>query len=139
MTENALSAIAEDVQIVGRRSIFSDSGTPKDLLRAFVALSVVSIAVILALSGTAIHRVFKDEMVRVAESWAVYVGNTIFEQERAVLVSEDGRTATLREADFKALDARMKKFLMSFNMHKIKAFSADRTIIYSTDHSLIGS
>jgi diguanylate cyclase (GGDEF)-like protein len=110
------------------------------LLSAFSLLSVISVVCILVLAGFGIKRVFSIEMIRAAEETAVYVGNSIFEQEREVLLKPGhGRAGVaLDQEDFGALDARMKRFLQTFNMYKIKAFGQDGTIIYSTDHSIIG-
>lgn len=121
---------------VSSTSILSATNNPTRLLHLFGGLSVLSIAAILLLAGSGIYRVFSGEMIRVAEQWAVHVANTIFDQDREVFLKamDEG---VVRD-DFEKLDASMKKFLISFDMYKIKAFSANKTIIYSTDHSLIG-
>lgn len=113
---------------------------PDHLLKFFALLSVCSVIAILILAGLGIHRVYSDEMMLVAEETATYVGNSIFEQERNVLLKEiNGRaTMSVTPEDFAFLDARMKTFLRTFNMYKIKAFSAEKEIIYSTDQKIIG-
>lgn len=118
----------------------SNVDNPRQLLKVFTLLSVVSIASVLVLSGFGIKRVFSDEMIRAAEETAIFVGNSIFEQEREVLLKPGRGTdsVTLDAADFESLDARMKRFLRTFNMYKIKAFASNGAIIYSTDHALIG-
>lgn len=121
---------------VSSSSLLSNTNNPNRLLRLFAGLSVLSVVAILLLAGSGIYRVFSGEMIRVAEQWAVYVGNTIFDQDREVFLKAM-KEGVVRD-DFEALDTRMKKFLISFDMYKIKAFSANKTIIYSTDHSLIG-
>ncbi|MDH3319884.1 MAG: GGDEF domain-containing protein [Betaproteobacteria bacterium] len=110
------------------------------LLRLFTVLSVLAVVAILVLAGGGIYRVYSIEMTKVAEETAIYVGNSIFEQERATLLRRDGQgvAVVVRPDDFAGLDERMKKFLRTFNMYKIKAFSADKTIVYSTDEKIIG-
>lgn len=113
---------------------------PENLLRLFSILSVCSVVAILILAGFGIYRVYSDEMIHVAEETAVYVGNSIFEQERKVLLKGSAKLGSLAVSadDFGGLDERMKTFLRTFNMYKIKTFSADKVIIYSTDQKIIG-
>lgn len=113
---------------------------PRRLLKAFLVLSIISILCILALAGGGIKRIFSTEMMRAAEETAINVGNSLFELERDVLL-KPGRAGTgvaVAAEDFAALDQRMKRFLRTFNMYKIKVFSKDGAIIYSTDHKIIG-
>ncbi|MDO8595106.1 MAG: GGDEF domain-containing protein [Sulfuricaulis sp.] len=118
-----------------------DKRNPRYLLNLFSVLSVLSVVVILLLAGYGIYRVFSDEMISGAEHDAVAVAQAIFEQERKTLsVRDPGGSERMRVAreDFAGLDERMRKYLHPFNMYKIKVFSSDKTIVYSTDHSLIG-
>lgn len=121
---------------VDSSSLLTKTHNPTGLLRLFATLSVVSVVAILILAGSGIFRVFSQEMTRVAEQWAVYVGNTIFEQDRDLFLK--GMSGAPIKDDFEQLDTRMKKFLTTFEMYKIKAFSIDKAIIYSTDHKIIG-
>ena len=113
--------------------LLSETDRPQQLLRRFRLLSVASIVVILVLAGTGIYRAFNDEMIRVAEQWSVYIGNTIYDQDRDIFLENP-----IPKEKFKQIDARMKRFLISFDMFKIKAFATDKTIIYSTDHKIVG-
>ena len=118
----------------GDQLLLSMTGNPDRLLRLFGILSVVSVVAILMLAGIGIYRVFNSEMIRVAEQWAVHIGNTIHDQDREIFVENP-----IPKAKFAQIDARMKKFLISFDMFKIKAFAKDKTIIYSTDHKIVGN
>ena len=68
------------------------------------------------------------------------MGNAILEQERKVLFKKNAGRGTIHISaeDFDAFDARMTDFLRAFNMYKIKVFSAEKEIIYSTDEVIIG-
>lgn len=114
--------------------------TPASLLSHFTQLSLAAALAILVLAGYGIHDVIESEMVQVAESTSIHVGNSIFDQERAVLLDENQNIPRLRidPADFADFDARMKRYLRSFDMYKIKVFAPDNTIVYSTDSELIG-
>ncbi|MBI4967337.1 MAG: GGDEF domain-containing protein [Rhodospirillales bacterium] len=137
-TQAAYSVLTQAEGPVERK--FAARENPSRLLGLFAILSVLSVAMILALSGIGFHRVIQNEMMTVAEEKAHQFANAIFAQERATLLHHDkGRPViAVAEADFAALDKRMKQTLINFDMYKIKAFSADRTIVYSTDHKIIG-
>jgi diguanylate cyclase (GGDEF)-like protein len=113
---------------------------PRRLLKAFSLLSIISILCILALASIGIKRIFSAEMMHAAEETAINVGNSLFELERDVLLkpSSIGTSVEVAAGDFAALDQRMKRFLRTFNMYKIKVFSKEGMIIYSTDHKIIG-
>jgi len=115
-------------------------GASARLLRLFAALSVMAVVSILALAGYGIYRVYSSELIQMAEAIAVHVGESIFEQERARLLQWSGKSTVIavRQEEFALLDLHMKKFLRTFDMHKIKVFSADKAIVYSTDAELIG-
>lgn len=114
---------------------------PRRLLRVFLVLSIISVLSIVILAGLGIKRVFSAEMVRAAEETAINVGNSLFELEREILLKpgHSGASVAVGAADFHLLDERMKRFLRTFNMYKIKVFSKDAAIIYSTDHKIIGT
>ncbi|MBE0624974.1 MAG: GGDEF domain-containing protein [Burkholderiales bacterium] len=115
-------------------------GASAKLLRLFATLSVIAVVSILALAGYGIYHVYSSEMIKMAEATAVHVGESIFEQERARLLQWGGESTVIavRPEEFAQLDLRMRKFLRTFDMHKIKVFSADKTIVYSTDAQIIG-
>ena len=113
--------------------LLSDTRSPEKLLLRFRILSVASVVVILVLAGSGIYRVFNAEMIRGAEQWSVYIGNTIYDQDRDIFLENP-----IPKQKFDQIDARMKRFLISFDMYKIKAFAKDKTIIYSTDHDIVG-
>lgn len=118
-----------------------DKRDPYHLLKLFSALSVVSVAVILLLVGYGVYRIYSHEVIKDAEQDAVAVGQAIFEQERRVLSARgpDGlERIQLAREDFAGLDERMRKYLHPFNIYKIKVFSRDKTIVYSTDRSIVG-
>lgn len=119
-----------------------DRRNPRYLLKLFSVLSVLSVVAILLLAGYGIYRVFSDEMVSGAEHNAVAVAQAIVEQERKTLSVRDpggGERIRVAREDFAGLDERMRKYLHPFNMYKIKVFSSNKTIAYSTDHSIIGT
>ena len=118
-----------------------DRRNPRYLLNLFSVLSVLSVAVILLLVGYGVYRVYSNEMIKGAEGDAVAVAQAIFGQEQKVLSvrdSDGGERIRVTREEFAGLDERMRKYLHPFDMFKIKVFSSDKTIVYSTDHSIIG-
>ncbi len=118
-----------------------DRRNPRYLLNLFSVLSVLSVAVILLLVGYGVYRVYSNEVIKGAEHDAVAVAQAIFGQERKVLSVRDpdgGERIRVAREEFAGLDERMREYLHPFNMYKIKVFSSDKTIVYSTDHSIIG-
>ncbi|MBI3042507.1 MAG: GGDEF domain-containing protein [Betaproteobacteria bacterium] len=118
-----------------------DRRNPRYLLNLFSVLSVLSVAVILLLVGYGVYRVYSSEMIKGAENDAVAVAQAIFGQEQRVLAVRDpdgGERIRVAREEFAGLDERMRKYLHPFDMYKIKVFSRDKTIVYSTDHSIIG-
>lgn len=122
-------------------SSFLDKNNPYYLLRLFSLLSVVSVVVIVLLVGYGVHRIYSMQMVSDAEENAIAVGEAIFDQERKVLLAQEpgGRQrVVLALDDFAGFDERMRKYLRPFDIYKIKVFSSNKLIVYSTDHSIIG-
>ncbi|MBF0327946.1 MAG: GGDEF domain-containing protein [Nitrospirae bacterium] len=114
---------------------------PKYVLKLFTLFSIFSIATILLLVGIGLYKINYDYIIRNAEDNAIRIAYTIFDQERKYLLSTDASgkaTIHVKEEAFAMLDDRMKKYLHPLNMFKIKFFSTDTKIVYSTDHSIIG-
>ncbi|MEW6739745.1 MAG: GGDEF domain-containing protein [Nitrospirota bacterium] len=114
---------------------------PNYLLRVFTIFSALSVVTILLLAGLGIYRIYHNHIISDAENDAVNIGYAIFEQEKDMLISYDSNSNAaifVADKDFPVLDDRMKKYLHPMNMFKIKFFSKDKKIIYSTDHSIIG-
>ena len=110
-------------------------------LRLFTISSVVAAIVILSLVSAGIYRIYNNYIIRDAEADARNLGFMLFNQERDVLFSQDsaGRTHVfVPEKDFPDLDRRMRRYLEPLQILKIKIFSKDKKIVYSTDHTIIG-
>ena len=111
------------------------------LLRFFAVECVVSALAILALVGFSMHAIFTDLILREAEADAVRFGRAILERERDTLIDAgtDGATRIVIDPDeFPHFDRRAQADLGLFHVSKIKLYSKDKTIVYSTDHAIIG-
>jgi diguanylate cyclase (GGDEF)-like protein len=124
----------------GPPSYFSLSH-PRSMLRLYLLLSVLSVIVVLSLVGYGIYRIYGAQMIRDAGEDSFAVGQAILQQERDTLITRDAggreRIAVAREK-FVELDMRMHEFLQPFRIYKIKVYSEDKTIVYSTESSIVG-
>ena len=111
------------------------------LLRLFAVACITSALVILALVGFSMHAIFTDLMMREAEANATSYGRAILGRERDTLIhaGPDGTPRIVIAAEeFPHFDQRAQADLGFFDMPKIKIYSKDKTIVYSTDHAIIG-
>ncbi len=117
------------------------SKNPISFLRVFTISSLISVVVILFFFSFSIHKIFVKHNINDAEQYAIGISQAIFEHERDVFLGSDSEkeiTLNVAPEDFPKLDKHMKNYLHLLNIVKIKVFSTDRKIVYSTDHSIIG-
>ena len=114
---------------------------PDALLRLFVSIALVSIIVITSLAGYAFYQVMQRHVVASAEEDAIQVSSALLAQERERITALQG-DGSLKVAvgaeNLQELDRQLRKFLSPFDIVKIKIFSADYRIVYSTEAQLIG-
>ncbi|MBU5635251.1 GGDEF domain-containing protein [Geomonas sp. Red69] len=114
---------------------------PDSLLRLFVAVALVSIILITSLAGYAFYRVLQKNLVDSAEEDAIKVSTALSEDERArfTVAKSDGTFAVeVLPENFFILDRDLRTFLSPFDIVKIKIYSSDCRIVYSTEAKLIG-
>ena len=118
-----------------------DMHHPARLLRLFSLLSAASVATILTITGFGFSFLYSAQMIQEVENDAIAIGQAIISQEREALLEPDpagGERIAVAPERFAGLDRRMRDFLHPFNIYKIKVFSRSKTIVYSTDPSIIG-
>ena len=111
------------------------------LLRIFTISSILSAILILALVGVSIYTILTYFILSEAETDAVNLGRALLEQEMKTFIRSDheGRThITIDEKEFSSFDRSVRRKLGFFQVFKIKIFSKDRIIAYSTDRAIIG-
>ncbi len=112
-----------------------------NLFHLMTILAAASGLVIMALATFGIHRVFSHQVISMAESEAILVGQLLVEnQHDALFARDDSGTLYLRvEPDYESsLHAQLDSFLEPLNIVKIKIFSPDARVVFSTDHAIIG-
>jgi len=111
---------------------------PDNLQRLLLVLGVVSVILILTLSGVGIFRVSTEAVLSDAEDDAVRIARVMISQQYQYLFSERGGDISLNTRELSIFDQQAKDFLHPFAIVKIKLFDLNREIIYSTDTNIIG-
>ena len=114
---------------------------PDALLRLFLTIAVVSLFVIMSLTGYGFHEVLQRYVVKNAEEDAIEVSSALLAEERdkIVVLHADGESRMqVRPDDMPRLDRHVRGFLAPFGIVKIKIYSDDGVIVYSTEAKLIG-
>ncbi len=121
--------------------LFSKINNPSNLMRLYTIVSLLSFVLFLFLVNLGIRDIYVSYNVNEAIKNSIGIGEVIFKNERDIIrVSGSEGAMSLRVApeDFLLLDRRMVNYLPPLGLVKIKVFSKDKIIIYSTDHSIIG-
>ncbi|WP_293266286.1 GGDEF domain-containing protein [Neptunomonas sp.] len=111
------------------------------LLKLLLKTALISSVLIIVVVGYAVSLLYSQHVIEDAEYDAISVGEAIVSFEKHQLISVDDQNIEhlrIPPDGFKKLDVTMQKALAPFDIIKIKVFTEDATIIYSTDHSIIG-
>lgn len=103
--------------------------------------AVISSLLILSAASFGVSTLYYNHVIEDAEADAVGVGRSILALEKHLLVQRDQNGQEylkVTPAAFQTLDEVMQKALGPLNVLKVKVFSPDGIILYSTDHSIIG-
>lgn len=113
---------------------------PRRLLRTFALLALGSAALILLLAGLGVHAVYQRAIVEDAQERSVDSARAIFALQRHLLagMSAAGLGVRVRKEDIPVLDESLRAFFAPFGVYKVKLYSADRRVAYSTDRDIIG-
>lgn len=107
----------------------------------FSVSALISMAVILGATYIGIRTIYTQNVVEIAEQQSVSISQALFIQERDLLVGGNAEGVdSLRVApeNFDRIDKRMHEYLQPFNIVKIKVFSKQMEIVYSTDSAIVG-
>ncbi|OGQ85414.1 MAG: hypothetical protein A2512_00220 [Deltaproteobacteria bacterium RIFOXYD12_FULL_56_24] len=106
-----------------------------------VFLGLLSIGLIIFLATYGLQKTISQQIYIDAEDDAINISQAIMRIEEACFLKEnspDKWQMQINKADLKAFDERMRHFLMLFKIAKIKIYDEHRTVIYSTDLSIVG-
>ena len=116
---------------------------PHIFLRRLTYVAAVSAATILALTGFGVWSVVSHYLTRFAEKSSVSITHALSLSERDsffTAIPQGRRTvvAQIPPERLEHLDGRIRRFLAPFDILKIKVYTRDKRIIYSTDRAIIG-
>ena len=116
-------------------SLFSSS---TDFLRSYLFTAFLSALVLLGVSSYGVYQLFERYVVNMAESNALSLAVSMVTAEEQVL------KRALENTDFNQerlsdVDTALRAFLKPYGILKIKLFSPQGVIVYSTDPRVIGS
>ncbi|BFM48914.1 GGDEF domain-containing protein [Marinomonas sp. THO17] len=113
--------------------------TPSQLIRSMFILLCILGSAILIFSALTIYWVSKAYILDRAEAEAISISQSFTNNHyELVLASENANIDISNMAEDK-LDTAFRQTLAPFHMIKVKVFTPDRTIAYSTDKSIIGT
>jgi diguanylate cyclase (GGDEF)-like protein len=116
---------------------------PHTFLPRLAYVAAISAIIILASTGFGVWGVVSHYLIRFAENSSVNISAALSSTERDSFFTAtvDGRRRVAREIppdQLEQLDGRVRQFLKSFDIVKIKVYTREGLIMYSTDRAIIG-
>jgi len=111
---------------------------PNSLLRWLVFIGIISMFLILSLTGFGIYRQSIGDVVHDAEEDARRIAAVMMADHENHLFISGERNIVLNRRDIAFINENIRKFLHPFGIVKIKIFGHDRQVIFSNDSSIIG-
>lgn len=117
--------------------------TPYTFLRKLTYVAAISAAMILAFTGFGVWCVVSHYLIRFAENSSVNITYALssIERDSFFTAAPGGRrrvVAQIPPERLEELDGRIRQFLKDLDIVKIKVYTRDKRIIYSTDRAIIG-
>lgn len=114
--------------------------TPKKLRELFIGISLLGVILILGFSYLSMSSALQAYNIENAQRISKNVGFVLYQLEKNSLIDEKTNQLKLQLSNQQLLeiDNRIRELLKPLNVVKIKIFSLDTRIIYSSEHSLIG-
>jgi diguanylate cyclase (GGDEF)-like protein len=117
--------------------------TPHSFRRVLSFAAAISATIILAFTGLGVWSVVSHYLIRIAEKRSVSISAALSSSERDTFftATHGGQRRVVAEIPpdrLEQLDRRIRQFLQAFDIVKIKVYTRDGRIIYSTDRGIIG-
>jgi diguanylate cyclase (GGDEF)-like protein len=106
-----------------------------------IRVAVISIVIVIVISGYGFYRLFSGFVIKNAENDSVQLCNLLINQQQQLLfVAAPGKESELglHGTEMFAFDLSVRHYLAPFSIIKVKIYNAAKRIIYSTDPMLIG-
>lgn len=114
---------------------------PDSLLKLLVSAAVISILVVVAVSGFSFFRIFSGFVIKNAEYNSVQLCKVLIEQQKDLMfVTAPGREVELglHGTEMFNFDLSLRHYLAPFSIIKVKVYNTGKRIVYSTDPMLVG-
>jgi diguanylate cyclase (GGDEF)-like protein len=110
----------------------------RNLLRLLVLIGIISMLLILSLTGYGIYRQSIEDVLRAAEDDAKRIATVMVDEHKNFLFNAGEHNIALNQQEIALFNEHIRKFLHPFGIVKIKVFELNRLIIFSTDANIIG-
>lgn len=111
------------------------------MLRYLLLLFFAVIVIVLLVASMGLNRIFQDLVLREAEKDAVRLSTVLCDSEVLRFLRTSiaaGESLSIEPEELAEFDQQMRSYLIPFNIVKIKVFSSDTRIVYSTDKNIAG-
>lgn len=119
----------------------SGAHSPRRLFRLLYRIAFFSITVTITLTAIGTYYVYRGYVIDHAEDTAISISQSIVALKKHLLlhpVAGQGSRLIIDESERAELSRTLKSFLIPYDILKIKIFSTDKVVIYSTDSQIIG-
>jgi diguanylate cyclase (GGDEF)-like protein len=116
---------------------------PRTLLRMLNYVAAISAALVLGSTGFGVWSVVSHYLIRFAERSSVNISIAVasIEWDSLFIAIPNGQRRVVAEIppeQLDRLDSRIRQFLKAFDIVKIKVYTVEKRIVYSTDREIIG-
>ncbi len=111
------------------------------LFRMLHIVALLAAIAVIAMTGFGVHSIFSLYITSMAKNESILISKLLVDQQHDLLFTEadnTDRTLAINPDYLRVLDQNIRTFLPHFNIVKIKIFTPDTNIIYSTDSDIIG-
>jgi len=111
------------------------------LIRLLIAMALISATAIISLTGWGMLNIFSDQVIKMAENESVLIALLLVDHNYDSLISQkNGGDAVIQIEPFEIekLNQSFSEFLTPLDIVKVKIFTPDSRVVYSTENPLIG-
>jgi diguanylate cyclase (GGDEF)-like protein len=111
------------------------------LARLLAFITIISAIVVVALTGLGMHDIYSNQVINMAKEESVLISSLLVKDNLDTLISQgvDGTPQLIIDPlEVEWLNQSFGNFLGSLNIVKVKIFTPDTRVAYSTENQLIG-
>jgi diguanylate cyclase (GGDEF)-like protein len=111
------------------------------LVRLLTILAALSGIAIVAMAGFGMHRIYSRQVINMAEKQSIQISHILLDHTRDTLFFRDAAEKLQLRMDpsfVSKLNQSLSDFLHPFDIVKVKVFSPETRVVYSTDNAIIG-